>query len=98
MLTRIVKMHLDADRVDDFLVILHENIHKIRQFPGCHGVRVLRSLDAPDVFMTYSIWETKADLEKYRHSELFKMVWKRTKRLFASKAEAWSLEDIDYLI
>ena len=98
MIVRIVKMQFIPEKTDAFLAILHENIEKIRSFPGCLSVQVLRDLKDPSVFITYSHWEDETDLEAYRQSELFRGVWTRTKALFAKKAQAWSLEDIDDLI
>jgi hypothetical protein len=33
-------------------------------------------------------------LETYRHSELFKEVWSKTKPLFNAKPEAWSVDKV----
>ncbi len=98
MIVRVVKMHFRPDQTDRFLFILHENIDKIRQFPGCIQVQVLRDTTDPALFMTYSHWESEEDLQRYRRSELFLSVWTRTKQLFDRRPEAWSLEDIDHLI
>ncbi len=94
MITRIVKMHFTPDSVDEFLNVLHEHLEKIRGFPGCLGVEVLQDINNPQIIMTYSHWVTPDDLEAYRHSELFKLVWTKTKILFLKKAEAWSLRSI----
>jgi heme-degrading monooxygenase HmoA len=46
----------------------------------------------PNIFFTYSFWQSQNDLEKYRNSALFKEVWSKTKKMFAEKAQAWSTE------
>ena len=42
-------------------------------------------------FFTHSMWLNAQSLENYRQSEAFKEIWPITKAMFASKAEAWSL-------
>ena len=91
MITRIVKMSFSTDKTIEFIELFHSVKHKIVQFPGCKGVDLLRDVNNPAVFFTYSKWESINDLENYRHSELFKTTWFKTKQLFNDKAEAWSL-------
>ncbi len=56
------------------------------------GVELLNDINAPEIFFTYSKWESEQDLDEYRRSELFQLVWGKTKMMFADKPEAWSLE------
>lgn len=91
MIVRVVKMTFSSDRVEDFLKNFHEHKEQIRGFEGCEHLELLQQEDDPEVFFTYSHWQSTAHLEKYRHSELFKGVWAFTKSLFSAKPEAWSL-------
>ena len=43
------------------------------------------------ILFTYSIWDDEESLERYRKSETFTHIWKETKKGFAKKAEAWTL-------
>jgi len=52
----------------------------------------------PELFFTYSYWETEIDLENYRNSELFYDVWQFTKQLFNAKPEAWSVNKLVSLV
>jgi len=89
---RIVKMHFKPEFCNDFLE-LYQNAHpKITAMPGCEGVQLLRDIHHPEIMFTYSNWRDEDALENYRHSELFIDTWKRTKALFAEKADAWSVE------
>lgn len=97
MFIRIVKMEFKKDKVNEFLSNFNANKEKIRAFEGCHFLELYRSKEVLDVFFTYSYWESEDALEAYRSSELFKNVWKKTKALFASRAEAWSVDRIDSL-
>ncbi|MDX1666633.1 MAG: antibiotic biosynthesis monooxygenase family protein [Saprospiraceae bacterium] len=92
MIKRIVKMTFRADKTDEFLAIFEENARKIRNFPGCQQLELLRSTEgSQNIFFTYSQWDGTASLEAYRRSALFGKTWKRTKALFADKPEAWTL-------
>jgi hypothetical protein len=96
MIKRIVKLTFQEDKVDDFLSLFEQTHQKIRSFPGCKHLELLRGIGPSNVFFTYSFWESEDDLEKYRHSELFRSTWSKTKVLFAGRPEAWSVEPLDY--
>lgn len=91
MIKRIVKMTFDPDRVDDFVRIFEEKKQYIRNFEGCQHLELWRATQAGNIFFTYSFWENEAALERYRHSDLFRTTWVKTKALFADKPEAWSV-------
>jgi heme-degrading monooxygenase HmoA len=97
MLVRIVKMTFKIDKIDEFLDFLEDKKPLIRNFPGCRMVEILQDLDHPTILMTHSYWESAADLEKYRNSELFKFVWANTKIHFDGKPEAFSMLSLDKL-
>lgn len=91
MIKRIVKLSFAPDKVGDFLVIFAESENKIRQFYGCHHLELWRAKTPDHIFFTYSYWENENALEAYRHSDLFKNTWAKTKLLFNDKPEAWSV-------
>ena len=90
MIKRIVKLTFQPDRVPEFMAIFQASCQKIRASAGCKHMELLQDAAAPNVMFTLSIWETEADLDMYRKSELFKTVWTQTKALFADKPAAWS--------
>jgi len=92
MIKRIVKMTFREEEVDRFLYIFDQSSTRIRAFPGCRHLELWRCADPSNVFFTYSYWNAGADLERYRHSELFRQTWKKTKALFDGRPEAWSVE------
>ena len=94
MFVRIVKMSFQPDKIDTFLSNFEANKTKIRAFEGCLFLELYRDKTNPNVFFTYSYWETENDLKNYRHSELFKGVWEVTKPLFNAKPEAWSVDKL----
>lgn len=96
MLIRIVRMHFQADKLDQFLAIFARSHGRIRAFPGCHHLDLLIDPDNPTVRMTYSLWESQEALEAYRQSQLFRTTWTATKVLFSEKPLAFSAEKATY--
>ena len=92
MIVRIVKMTFRKGKEKEFLQIFNSAKDKIRNFPGCSHLELLRDIHAPHVYFTYSFWETGKDLLRYRKSELFEFTWEKTKKLFLEEPDAWSLE------
>ena len=95
MFTRIVKMDFKPENTATFLEDFNLVKTKIRTFKGCHHLQLWRDKQNPNIFFTHSKWQTESDLENYRHSDLFKGVWAKTKPLFQSKAAAWSVDVIE---
>jgi len=94
MLVRIVKMSFAEGNITEFLANFEEKKQFIRDFEGCNFLELYRDQHNTNVFFTYSYWNTEADLENYRHSDLFKGVWAKTKPLFNAKPEAWSVNKL----
>lgn len=92
MIKRIVKLTFNQDKVDIFLKNFEKNKLKIRNFEGCHHLELWRDTYARNVFFTYSYWDNEDALNNYRHSELFKSIWSKTKILFCEKPKAWSID------
>jgi heme-degrading monooxygenase HmoA len=80
------------EKVDEFLEIFNASKVLIRNFEGCSQLELLNDINSPNIFFTYSYWQSENHLNNYRNSELFGSVWKRTKPLFIAKTEAWSVE------
>jgi quinol monooxygenase YgiN len=97
MFVRIVKMGFHDEHIDTFLANFEANKHKIRAFEGCQFLELYRDKTNLTLFFTYSYWETEAHLEAYRHSDLFKAVWAKTKPLFNRHPEAWSVDKMESL-
>lgn len=94
MLIRIVKLTFEPVKVNDFILAFEARKELIGNFEGCSGVDLLRDIQNPNIFFTYSRWESTAALEKYRQSELFNSTWEEVKKWFSDKPEAWSLEEL----
>lgn len=97
MLVRIVKLSFFEKHIDEFLADFELNKLKIRHFEGCQFLELYRDKNDANVFFTYSYWNTEADLNNYRNSELFKGIWSKTKVFFNAKPEAWSVNKLESL-
>lgn len=98
MIIRIVKLTFKPESIDSFKNIFEESKEKIRSFEGCKRLELLNDINNPNIFFTYSWWQHPDNLENYRHSELFKSTWAKTKILFNDKPEAWSVEQLEKLV
>lgn len=94
---RIVKLTLQEECVAEFLANFNKQKTHIRAFDGVQHLELLNDKNNPNIFFTYSIWESEQHLENYRNSELFKSIWSVTKPMFSAKAEAWSTESLERL-
>jgi heme-degrading monooxygenase HmoA len=91
MIVRIVQMTFRENEIDNFLSLFETRKHLIRHFSGCRHLELWQDANRPNIFFTYSIWETEESLNRYRFSDLFKDIWTKTKALFEEKANAWSV-------
>lgn len=98
MFVRIVKMSFHEENIPAFLENFELNKEKIRNAPGNRFLELYQDKINKSIFFTYSYWETEADLENYRKSELFIEVWSFTKKLFNDKPEAWSVDKLVSLV
>ncbi|NCF23344.1 MAG: antibiotic biosynthesis monooxygenase [Gammaproteobacteria bacterium] len=95
MITRIVRMHFRPEEREAFLNIFNASKDLIRHFDGCQHLRLYNEAGRPEVFFTFSVWESAAHLDAYRNSQLFEDTWTRTKALFADKPQAWSMQELE---
>ena len=91
MIVRIVQMTFMPEKVNEFTTLFHERKQTIQSFAGCTHLELWQDNTHENIFFTYSMWDSEADLNHYRFSEFFKDTWGKTKVLFADKPQAWSL-------
>jgi heme-degrading monooxygenase HmoA len=92
MIHRIVQLRFRAEATTEFTAIYQASNERIRAFPGCRHLELWRDRDDPRRFFTYSRWESEAALEAYRHSDLFRATWAKTKVLFSDRPLVYSLD------
>ncbi len=94
MFVRIVKMTFEPSEISNFRELFEHNKMKIRGFKGCRFLELYQDRKDPNIFFTYSYWDNEDALENYRTSALFKEVWGDTKKMFAGKPQAWSVDKL----
>ncbi len=94
MLIRIVRMTFRPEEVEGFLELFDTTKERIRNFEGCQHLELMRDYNDPNIFITYSHWESEEHLNNYRFSPLFGEVWKATKAKFADKPIAFSSKKV----
>lgn len=92
MFVRIVKMQFHQEYITTFSALFEEKKKAISASKGCQLLELYQDKNNPEIFFTYSYWNTTDDLEQYRKSELFTGVWTKIKVMFNAKPEAWSLD------
>jgi quinol monooxygenase YgiN len=91
MITRIVKLEFQNEKVEEFLSFFENIKYDVNNYTGCYGMQLLQDKSNPAIIFTYSLWESDAALDNYRNSNVFGQIWPRIKPWFASKPEAWTL-------
>lgn len=91
MLTRIVKLTFQEEKVEDFLSYFDTINTRVSTFENCYGMRLMQDLHHPNIIFTYSNWKDENALNNYRDSDLFGGVWSTIKPWFGGKPEAWSV-------
>lgn len=92
MIVRIVQMTFQQEKVQDFEALFEARKQTIRGFEGCTHLELWQDSNNPQIYFTYSHWDSPTHLDHYRFSEFFKETWALTKALFADKPQAWSVE------
>jgi hypothetical protein len=95
MVTRIVKMSFDNSQADLFLEIFNEHRNQIRAAEGCTYLELWQTEENDStLFFTHSKWESEEHLNNYRQSDIFKIVWPKTKALFNASPQAWTVNSL----
>ena len=90
MIVRIVRMTFQQGQLEAFEALFLQHREAIDQQPGCLGVEWITDPEAPFVRGTLSRWESTADLDAYRQSALFGMIWPTTKAMFSQAPQVWT--------
>ncbi|PHR29166.1 MAG: antibiotic biosynthesis monooxygenase [Fluviicola sp.] len=91
MITRIVQLEFEKDKIQGFLEFFDTIKHQVNTFPGCHGMKLYQDINRPTIVMTYSHWENQEALDAYRNSKTFGTIWPKIKPWFSEKPQAWSV-------
>jgi len=91
MITRIVQLEFEFDKIEDFLSFFDGVNQVVNTFPGCSGMKLYQDINTPTKVLTYSHWEDEAALNDYRNSDAFHKIWSTIKPWFCEKPQAWSV-------
>ena len=98
MIKRIVKLTFHEVHLSSFVTQFENNKRAIRAFPGCQHLELWQDTKQKNIYFTYSYWNSEEDINAYRHSDLFKGIWSKTKTMFADKPEAWSVNALEVIL
>ena len=90
MLVRLVQIELLPENTDLFIALFAKHKEQIGLNKGCLSLELLQDTNQPSTVATLSRWTSQGDLDNYRSSDFFKILWTQVKPLFASKAKATS--------
>ncbi len=91
VLTRVVKLTLHPQHIEDFKQVFAGHQQDIANMDGCISLQALQDSKEPHIFFTISQWQHEQALDNYRYSEFFKKLWTTVKPMFTEKALAHSL-------
>jgi quinol monooxygenase YgiN len=88
-------MSFPKENVALFLEIFNEHRDQIRAAEGCTYLELWQTEEEEaTLFFTHSKWESEAHLNNYRQSDIFKIVWPKTKALFNATPQAWTVSSL----
>jgi quinol monooxygenase YgiN len=93
-LTRVVRLTLAHQHIEDFKQIWIAHKSGIANMQGCLSLQAYQDHKEPHIFFTISRWENEHALDNYRYSDYFKTLWSTVKPMFTAKAMAHSLTPI----
>jgi heme-degrading monooxygenase HmoA len=88
-------MSFDKSNAALFLEIFNEHREQIRAAEGCAYLELWQTEENDSMlFFTHSRWDSEEYLNNYRHSDVFKIVWPKTKALFNAPPQAWTVKSL----
>jgi len=93
MITRVVRLTIQEDKAKDFYALFVLTYPAIRSFKGCSHLELFTDTTFPNIFITFSRWESEQELENYRNSALFKETWRIVKAMFQDAPVAFSMKE-----
>jgi heme-degrading monooxygenase HmoA len=62
---------------------------------GCRSEKLMRSLDRPDLYISYSEWDSMDAVNRYRESTDHETIQGETRALQGARAVVWCYEIVD---
>lgn len=67
----------------------------MRRQKGCRLEKFMRSTDQADLYISYSEWDSMADIDRYRTSTEHQTIQSETRALQGSRAVVWTYEILE---
>ncbi|MFM2130239.1 MAG: Antibiotic biosynthesis monooxygenase [Pseudomonadota bacterium] len=67
----------------------------MRRQKGCRMEKFMRSTERPDLYISYSEWDSVADIEKYRATAEHGTIQSEVRALQGSRAVVWTYEVLE---
>ena len=95
-IVRLIHVNVDPSQAGEAERIWQEDCAKlmIRQ-PGCISEQLLKCIDAPGEYISYSEWESQEDIERYRQSDDHKVIQQHARALQGARAVVKRYQPID---
>jgi len=94
MITRIVKVKLKSEHVEEFNAFMETFTKTTKEFKNNHHVDYFADMDEPSNFHIYTIWKTEGALSKFRNSDLNKDFIQRIVDWSSAKHSAWTVQNM----
>ncbi len=62
---------------------------------GCQSEKLMKSLERPGLYISYSEWDSAEDIDRYRESNDHETIQSETRALQDARAVVWCYEIID---
>ncbi len=86
-IVRLIHVNVDPNQADEAERIWKEDCGPLMiQQKGCRSEQLLKCDDVPGEYISYSEWESQADIDAYRESEAHKEIQNHSRRLQGAKA------------
>ncbi len=95
MITRIIKLHLKPEYVEEFKTYASQVVTDVKAIQGCNMVDILVDKNDHSVWFIYAIWESEYHLNRYRRSKINIEMVRKVKPWLEKEIQAWTVEDIN---
>ena len=90
MIKRFVKLSVDPAKLAEFKANFAIAKPQILSVSGCRHLELLQVTDEPNLFFTFSIWDSEHHLEEYKNTTIYFRAWETVKPLLNAEPLAWS--------
>ena len=92
--TFFVSYQVKPECVDELLELLSGLQKNAPNLPGCSGMRIFRSHDAPERFTLVEEWDDRESHQKNFERLQAEGVWEKVQAMFASAPEAYYADEV----